>query len=130
MKTYGGILNKNDKSILFKAKIFIIFITVAGLTLSGTGFGVGFIFMIPFLMFVVIIYSIFKSVKSKVELFDGGNLESKIMDLHDDNKFTIPIEFFDPDSKFKDVSKITELFKSKNGKEISYYDNGKPVYKK
>ena len=47
-----------------------------------------------------------------------------------ENKINIPVEFYDSDLKFKDVSKITELFKSKNGKVISYYDNGKPVYKK
>ena len=57
----------------------------------------------------------------KINNYDSND---KVNDYSSENKVEIPYEFANQSHSFSD------LFSSNNGKEVLYYDNGKPVYKK
>jgi hypothetical protein len=135
MGAYGVSSKKNPFGMLFVWIILFFWIGLPLMSFVGSFAGVyGSIITLGIIViFIKGIIGAFKKINFDVTPLDRAMMNDKINnydsndkvnDYSSENKVEIPYGFANQSHSF------SGLFSSNNGKEVLYYDNGKPVYKK
>jgi len=116
---------KNGPTGVIIIIFFIVFFIGPLLAASGelfSGSFVGLFSLFPIVIFLIVLFSIIGSIK-------GAAIPVKKYNDVPDQKIEIPVEFFEQDKPV--IQKSSEkLFNDSYGRNILYYDNGKPVFEK
>jgi hypothetical protein len=128
MEVYGGASKKNPFGLFAIGLVLFIWFALPLISFAGLVGGLPASIVALMIMVFVIkkIVGKFKNIDFNTTALDRAILKNKTDNHKDGNvgKVEIPYSFANQGTSFSD------LFSSRRGREIIYYDNGKPVYKK